>query len=219
MADWDDPETVDRFAERALDHRLAELLPTYPDPASVRVLDVGCAGGRNTEPLARAGFDVHALDASPAMVERTRARLARILGQAEVLRRVRLGRMDDLSAFADGSVHLLVALGVFQQAGTHREWTRTLEEASRVLAPGGLLLIANFAPGSRPRGEPLDPVPGERFVYRWVDGTGASLLEPHELDREMARHGLVPVVPTRAVDAPRERGVNVTVNGLYRKGG
>lgn len=217
MVFWDDPETVERFAARAVDHRLAELMPSYPDPGTVRVLDVGCAGGRNAVALARSGFDVYALDASRAMVDRTREGVAAVLGEAEAARRVTQGRMDDLSAHADGSVDLLLALGIFQEAETYEEWTRTLAEAARVLAPGGLLLIANFAPGSRPRGEPLTPIPGERFVYRWADGKGASLLDPQDLDLEMAGHGLTPVVPTVAVDAPRRRGMNVTVNGLYRR--
>ena len=214
---WEHPDTVDRFARRDLDHRLADLIPTYSDPGAVRVLDIGCAGGRNTEPLARMGFDVFALDASGPMVERTRQRVAQVLGPDEARRRVRTGRMDDLSDHADASVHLVLALGIFQEAETYAEWTRTLAEAARVLAPGGLLLIANFSPRSQPRGEPLKAVDGEPFVYVWPDGRGATLLEPPDLDREMATHGLVPETPTVAVKAPRPRGVRVTVNGLYRR--
>ena len=217
-SNWEKPETVERFAARDVDHRLAELIPTYPDPASVRVLDIGCAGGRNTEPLARLGFDVYALDASAPMAERTRARVAAALGDPEAGERVRQGRMDDLSLFADGSVHLVVALGVFQMAESYAEWTRTLDEAARVLAPGGLVLVATFAPGTRPRGEPLPRVPGERFLHVWSDGRDTTLVEPHELDQEMALRGLQPVVDTVSVRAPRERGVRVTVNALYRKG-
>jgi SAM-dependent methyltransferase len=215
---WEHPDTVERFARRDPDHRLVKLVQEYDAPGSTRVLDVGCAAGRNTEPLARWGFDVFALDTSRAMVERTRGRVAEVLGADEAQRRVRVGRMDELGAFEDGSVHLLLALGIFQEAESYEEWTRTLSEAVRVLAPGGRLLIANFSPRSQPRGKSLEPVPGEPFVYQWPDGRGATLLEPEDLDAEMALHGLEAEVPTQAVEAQRERGWRVTVNGLYRKG-
>jgi SAM-dependent methyltransferase len=214
---WERPETVARFAARDIDHRLAELIPSYPDPAAVRVLDIGCAGGRNAEPLARAGFDVHALDSSRAMVERTGERLAVALGAKEAGRRVRRGRMDDLSAFADESIDLVIALGVFQMAESLDEWARTLDETARVLAPGGQLLVATFAPGTEPRGVPLERVPGERFLHIWSDGKNTTLISPSELDDELARRGLEPLTDTVAVHAARERGTRVTVNGLYRK--
>ena len=64
--------------------------------------------------------------------------------------------MDDLSAFADDSIDLVLALGVFQMAESLDEWARTLDETARVLAPGGQLLVATFAPGTEPRGVPLE---------------------------------------------------------------
>lgn len=215
---WEHPDTVERFARRDPDHRLQELVGEYPDPAATRVLDLGCAAGRNTEPLARWGFDVFAVDASAPMVERTRSRVAGVLGRAEAERRVLLGRMDDLSALGDKTFELVLALGILQDAESYAEWSRALSEVGRVTAPGCRLLIANFSPRSQPRGEPLDAVPGERFGYVWSDGRKATLLEPDDLDAELARHGFEPDVPTVAVHAPRERGFRVTVNGLYRKG-
>jgi SAM-dependent methyltransferase len=208
---------VERFARRDPDHRLQELVPEYPDPAVTRVLDLGCAAGRNTEPLARWGFDVFAVDASGPMVERTRARVAAVLGPAESERRVLLGRMDDLSAFGDASFELILALGILQDAESYAEWTRALSELGRVTASGGRLLVANFSPRSQPRGRPLDAVPAERFGYVWSDGRQATLLEPDDLDAELCRYGFEPEVPTVAVHAERERGFRVTVNGLYRK--
>jgi SAM-dependent methyltransferase len=69
-------QVVEQSSSRAPNHRLARLIEEYERPTAIRVLDLVCAGGRNTALLAERGFDVWAVDASPAMVERTRALLA-----------------------------------------------------------------------------------------------------------------------------------------------
>ncbi|MDR7392424.1 MAG: class I SAM-dependent methyltransferase, partial [Armatimonadota bacterium] len=81
---WERPEVVERFASRPPDDRMVALLSDAP--RATRVLDLGCAAGRNTEWLAREGFDVYACDASQAMVAYTRKRLAPWLGEAEAER-------------------------------------------------------------------------------------------------------------------------------------
>lgn len=215
---WERPEVVERFGARAPDHRLTALLAERAGEG-LSALDVGCAAGRNTVLLAERGADVWAVDASAAMVDATRARLAPILGPDEAARRVLHGRMDELGRFRDGRFQLVVALGAFQNAAVARELDRALSEARRVLAPDGLCLVANFAPDSRPQGEPLEPVPGEPHIYRGFGDPHrhVALLSVDELDRAFARHGLSPVVPTEAVRVPTERGHRTTVNALYRK--
>ncbi|HEX6068288.1 MAG TPA: class I SAM-dependent methyltransferase, partial [Longimicrobiaceae bacterium] len=143
MADefWEQPEVVEQFAARAPDHRLLAILPEYARPAEVRVLDLGCAGGRNTVLLAERGFDVWAVDASGPMVERTRERVAEILGADAARERVRVGAMDDLSCFPESSFDLVVALGIYHNARSVDEWERSIAETTRVLTSGGRLLV------------------------------------------------------------------------------
>jgi SAM-dependent methyltransferase len=215
---WERSEQVEMFAGREPDRRLLELIGSYPHPQRTRVLDIGCAGGRNTVVLAEHGFDVYAIDSSSAMVEKTRERLARVLGASEMQSRVRVGHMQDLGDFDSASFHLVVALGIYHSATTREEWDRTLGETARVLVPGGQVLVANFSPQSDPGGEGLRPVPGEPHVYEGFDAGPLLLLEADELDAELARHDLVSVVPTETVVTPTEAGRRVTVNGLYRKG-
>lgn len=232
---WEDPNVVAAFAARPPDHRLQHLLAGEEEYGAVRaawseagwraggveprVLDIGCAGGRNTVWLAQQGCDVWALDASFAMVEETRRRLAELLGREEATRRVRVGAMRSLAAHADGSFDLVVALGVLQDARSSEEWHAALAEVARVLRPGGLCLVANFGPDSRPSGEPLSPVPGETDV--WVGfGPGErrmTLPSRGGLDADFARHGLHPALPTAAVTVPTAAGHRVTLNALYRR--
>jgi AmmeMemoRadiSam system protein A len=214
---WESAEAVERFAARQPDVRLLELLDKYPDPSEIRVLDMGCAAGRNTEVLAARGFDLYAVDSSAAMVARTRERVAGILGAEEVDRRVLLGRMEDLGQFADGSVSLVVALGVLHQADSDEQWIRTIEEISRVLRAGGVLLLAAWSPRSRPDGEPVRKVVGEDHVYEGFHSGRHYLVESPPLDAALASVGLLPAVPTDEVEVETERGRRVTINGLYER--
>lgn len=215
---WEAPERVERFAGRDADHRLAALEDEYPDPAAVRVLDLGCAGGRNTVFLAKDGFDVWALDASEAMVTRTRERLADLVGDVEAAERVVRGRMDDLSRWPDGRFDLVVALGVHHSAWSWAEWQRAADEAARVLAPGGRLLFNQFTPEVDLTGDGVTPVPGEPHVYDGFPAGRAVLLEADVLDREWGARGLEPEVPSDTVRVDLEEGGRrVSVNALYRR--
>jgi SAM-dependent methyltransferase len=211
---WERPDTVERFAGRDPDHRLQALAPEYRDPARVRVLDLGCAGGRNAVFLAERGFDFVAVDAAEAMVAETRRRVAAVLGEEEARARVRRGRMDRLE-LPDASFDLVLALGVHHTAGSREEWQRSLAETRRVLAPGGKVLVANQTDGYDPDGTGLTPVPGEPDVYERTSGR-SYLVSAEVLDADMARVGLVPLVPTETVRRENDRGgVRVTANALY----
>lgn len=216
---WSQPEQVRRFAERDPDHRLRRLVDQgeLQGTPPARALDLGCAGGRNTVFLARRGIDVHALDTSAAMVEETRRRLARVVGEEEARRRVRRGRMQELDRFDDGAFDLVVALGVYHHARDLDELRRALAETARVLEPRGLLLAATFSPRSSPGDRGLTPVEGREHVWRGFSSGPLLLLEADELDREARRNGLVPERPTRTVEAEHDGGTRVTVNALYRR--
>jgi SAM-dependent methyltransferase len=214
---WEAPENVERFAAREPDVRLAGIVANWPDPRAVRVLDVGCAGGRNAVFLARLGFDVQAVDASEAMVAETRRRLAPLLGEVEAARRVRVGRMDDLAWAPGASFELVVALGVYHCAQGRAEWDRSLSETARVLAPGGRLLVSVFTPETDLTGRGIAPVPGEPHVYEGFESGRSVLVDPQTLDAELARHGLSCVVPTALASRKVEVGRRVSANGLYIK--
>jgi SAM-dependent methyltransferase len=180
------------------------------------VLDLGCAGGRNTLLLAAAGFDVYALDSSHAMIARTRTRVAEIIDPDEARRRITVGPMDDLD-FASGFFDLILALGVYHNAHSPEEWNQALAETSRVLKPRGLVLVANFAKRIRPEGAQLRPVPDLPHVYEGLPSGRVYLIDAMGLDTAMATYGLDPERPTRTVEVVKNGGLRVTVNGLYRK--
>ena len=214
---WESPENVERFAAREPDVRLAELIREYKEPSATKVLDLGCAAGRNAVLLAQNGFDIIAVDASAAMVAKTRERLASILGPAEAQRRVRVGRMDNLSWAGDAIFELVVALGLYHCAQSRAEWDRALAESARVLAPGGCLLVSVFTPETDLTGRGIRPVEGEPDLYEGFESGRAFLVDAPGLDREMARRGLRPLKPTYTARPRVETGRRASANGRYIK--
>jgi SAM-dependent methyltransferase len=104
------------------------------DLAGRRVLDLGCGTGRIASALAARGARVWGVDPSAAMLEQARARCGRSVG-------LKLGRAEELP-FGDGwferlVVHLVVHLV---------DRGRAFPEFARVLARGGRVVIATFAP-------------------------------------------------------------------------
>jgi SAM-dependent methyltransferase len=215
---WERPDVVEMFADRPPDTRMLALLEGAPK--ETRVLDLGCAGGRNSLWLAEQGFDFYAVDTSRAMLAKTCKRVAEVVGQAEAEARVLGSRMDSLSRFAEGSFDLVLAFGIYQGAQSEAEWHRAVAETARVLRPGGELLVAHFSPDSDPTGEGVHVVDGERRLYTGLSAQRRILLlQAHELDAWLARHGLEPLTPTSSVRVTFDEGYRTTVNGHYLKSG
>jgi len=153
------------------------------------------------------------------MVAKTRERIAPILGAAEAAKRVRVGRMDDLGRYADASFDLVVALGIYHCAQNRSEWERSLSETSRVLKPGGRVLVSVFTPETDLTGRGTSAVAGEPDVYEGFDtGSRHVLVDDAGLDRDMGRFGFSPLEPTRVARPNVEVGRRVSANGFYVKG-
>jgi D-aspartate ligase len=119
-------------------HRL-ELAARWVDPiekeSGARALDVGCGAGHMAVALAKHGYSVSAIDRSAAMVELT-LRNAKEEGVSNHVR-PSMGDALDLE-FPDSTFSVVVALGVLPWLSEPR---RALEEMTRVLRPGGLILV------------------------------------------------------------------------------
>ena len=113
--------------------RALEFLPeTGPD---LRIADIGCGTGHQTEVLARhLGGTITAVDLLPEMIEGLEARMQRAGLNDRVTGLV--GSMDDLP-FRDGEFDLIWAEGSIYNIG----FGRGLAEWRRFLKPGGVIAV------------------------------------------------------------------------------
>lgn len=124
-----------------------ENLASYLDRGLIapgRALDLGCGAGRNAVFLAQRGFQVDAVDLSPAAIawagQRAREAGARV--------RLFCGDAFELAAAElAGPYDLVCDSGCFHHLPPHRR-VSYLGLLDRVLAPGGHLALACFAAGA-----------------------------------------------------------------------
>lgn len=136
-------------------------------PAGSRVLDVGCGTGGMLALLS--DWDAHGIDLSPDAVQLCRER---------GLTQVRLGTVHDLP-FASASFAAVLCLDVLYHRDV--EENRAMEEMTRVLRPGGLLLL-NLPAFDCLRGSHDCAVGGAR---RYSPCNVRGLLKSHSLNIEM----------------------------------
>ncbi len=136
---WDDvyrtPDVFSLIHQQRRQRALALIEGLGLTPGS-RVLEIGCGAGLLAVTLARRGFQVDAIDASPAMVEATQQR-AQAQGLAGVLR-CRVADVHHLAHVPTRWYRLVVALGVVP-------WLHAppvaMHEMTRVLENGGHLIV------------------------------------------------------------------------------
>lgn len=170
------------------------------------VLELGIGTGRLALPLVEAGLRVHGIDASPAMVERLRAKPR----GDEVA--VTIGDFADVAVEGTFDV-VLLAFNALLNLATEDEQLRCLRGATSALSPGGCVVVETFVPGDAapPSALEVRHVDADEVrlaVYRIVDGVVAGsmisltesgirlrpwqvrLTSPDDIDRLAASAGL-----------------------------
>lgn len=97
-------------------------------------LEIGCGPGRLMRPMSRHFDAIHGVDVSDEMVRLARERLAGVANA-----RVHATSGVDLALFAADSFDFVYSYAVFQHIPSREVVFRYLEEARRVLKPGGVL--------------------------------------------------------------------------------
>jgi ubiquinone/menaquinone biosynthesis C-methylase UbiE len=119
--------------------RAYDRLASYIDPGQ-RVLDIGCGTGALALRAARRGASVRAIDVNPQMLE-IAVRRARDTGLSD---RIELAEMSvaELDAERSESYDVVMSGLCLSELGDD-ELAYTLKQVTRILRPGGLLLVAD----------------------------------------------------------------------------
>lgn len=173
-AEWDSIRSL-HVEEAQVEAAMRTAMGTGPFDLLV---DLGTGTGRMLELFADRYSRALGIDASPAMLSYARAKLDRAgLGQAQV----RQGDICNLN-IDDG-----VASAVVMHQVLHflSQPSRAIEEAARVLAPGGRLLLVDFAPHDHEflREEFAHVRLGfaKSEIAHWIDAAGIELRESLDL--------------------------------------
>lgn len=144
-----------------------ELLAGLAGGAGGRALELGVGTGRVAIPLAALGVEVHGIDASPAMVEKLRAKP----GGGRV--QVTAGDFADAAVGGQFSLVYVVFNTIFALL-SQAEQVRCFANVAARLAPGGVFLVEAFVP---------DPT-----LYQNGQTIRASNVTAGEVNLHAARH-------------------------------
>ena len=134
------------------------LLAHLPEPPST-VLDVGGGAGHQSFPLANLGYDVTLLDSSPAMLDKARARLSLLSGEAQA--RVTLVEGDGARAGDAVGGRRFDAVLCHGVLGYLDRSEPVVEQLCRCAAPGGIVSVMT----GNARASAVRPA----MERRWVD--------------------------------------------------
>ncbi len=131
VAYWNGPGSAKRFSHPVNLARLEELLSRTSS-----IVEIGCGYGRVLEILFRSGYrNLAGFDTAEGMVEAARARLPEVRIETIAGNRIPL---------PDSSVDALLLFAVLTCIPTDPGQRALLEEARRLLHPGGLLYISDL---------------------------------------------------------------------------
>jgi SAM-dependent methyltransferase len=131
------------------DIRLRAVMNSLGPIEGSLILDLGCGKGRFAAHLNEAGAKVVGLDLSTAMLAKARG-FDRVKASARHL------------PFADGTFDAVIAIEVFEHLGLI---DRAIDEAWRVLKPGGRLAIVDKNAGALDARRPWLP----SLLVKWID--------------------------------------------------
>jgi len=175
-------------------HTVAEVVRILDLQQGEQLADIGCGAGLIALTLAPWLERIHAVDISPALIERARKNLDGLNNVG-----LEVGSLSELS-LADACVDKLLAYSVLQYLGDESNVNQALHEVARVLKPGGRALLA------------ANPDSARRPAYEAVVRKRA---DQAEVDREIALlDNLLWLPGSRLIELAQAAGLSARVEPI-----
>ncbi len=157
----------------------------------LRVLDIGCGGGLVSEPMARLGASVTAVDASEANIKTAMTHAAQ--GGLDI--DFRAGTVEALIEAGEAPFDVVLNLEVVEHVADPGQF---LKDCASLVKPGGLMIVATL---NRTAKAFALAIVGAEYVLGWLPrGTHEfeKFLRPDEIERPLREAGLS-VAPAQGV--------------------
>ncbi len=129
------PWDYNKHTKKLQDDHVVDFIKYYNFEKNLKVLDCGCADGRNSEYLINEGYEVTGVDFSQTVIERTQKRLPKgkfITGDIRKLDKIESNSFDIL--IDAGALHVNFPKDIIS----------IIEEYHRILKPSGKMFIRVF---------------------------------------------------------------------------
>ena len=186
--------------------------------AGIKLLDIGCAAGLVSEPLARLGAEVTGIDASASLIAAAQAHIAN--DGSKLSLDYQTGEVADLLE-KEALFDVILALEIVEHVTDPAAF---LAQATACLKPGGLLVVSTL---NRTLKSFVLGIVGAEYVLRWLPrGTHSwkKFLQPGEIINFLAPHNMQPQGITGLVFDPlrwrfflKENDVDVNYYMCFRK--
>jgi ubiquinone/menaquinone biosynthesis C-methylase UbiE len=155
------------------------------------VVDYGAGTGVYTIPIAEAVPDgkVFAVEALPQLAQMLRDKITPDLQKRMCVTETE----DNIVPLDDGEADRVVMVDVLHHLHDQPE---ALEQVARVLKPGGLFVVVDWADMERPVGPPASHVLGLTAVKEIIAGMGLDVVQAHE-PGDLLRYHVVVVAAKR----------------------
>lgn len=155
-----------------------------PKLAGLRLLDVGCGGGILSEPMARLGANVTAIDASAPNIEAAKHHAEQMNLKIDYACRT----LEQVHA-SGRRFEVILAMEILEHVADR---ATLLEMLAETLAPGGSLFVSTFNKTVKAYGVAI--IAAERLLGLLPHGTHewSKFTRPSDLIRKLATHGLRP---------------------------
>ncbi len=179
---WDEQgkfKPLHKFNPIRLSHLKRKIEEKFSKISGVKILDIGCGGGLVAEPLAKAGADLVAIDASEKNIA-----VAKIHAEKSSLKiDYRVSTAEEMTETFD----VVLALEIIEHVADPQSFIR---DCSKLVRPGGLLFVATI--NRNLKSLALAKIAVE-YLLRWLPaGTHdwKKFLKPSEISNFAADSGL-----------------------------